>query len=165
MKEESTGKKVDQFWEIYIWERTLYFTLSFILNQWKDFRIWAMWWNLWVLVTARAAEFMTSWERLVCVADRLSRRELQYNYRPDHPWYVCHCSLLYVTDGIQHKVLDMFKSKGHSNCQKLAADSNTINVVSKTNEIVAGYADMRTTDGYASLYWSSSPELSTLWLV
>jgi len=31
MKEESGGKKVDQFWEIYMWERTLYLILIFIL--------------------------------------------------------------------------------------------------------------------------------------
>jgi len=40
MKEESGGKKVDQFREIYMWEREpLYLILSFILSQWRDFRI------------------------------------------------------------------------------------------------------------------------------
>jgi len=42
MKEESGGKKVDQFWEIYMWERTLYLILSFILSQWRDLRIGVM---------------------------------------------------------------------------------------------------------------------------
>jgi len=36
MKEKSGGKKVDQFWETYMWERTLYLILSFILSQWRD---------------------------------------------------------------------------------------------------------------------------------
>jgi len=37
MKEAGEDKKVDQFLEICVWE-TLYF-LSFILGQWRDFRI------------------------------------------------------------------------------------------------------------------------------
>jgi len=79
MKEESGGKKVDQYCEIYMWERerTLYLILSFVLNQWRYSRIGIMWWNLWVSVTARAAELRTIWRRLVCVAGRLSRRDLQ----------------------------------------------------------------------------------------
>lgn len=45
----------------------------------------------------------------------------------------------------------MLKSKGHS--MKIAAD-NTVNVISKTNEIVTGYADLRTAGGFASVYWT-----------
>jgi len=43
MKEKSGGKKVDQF-ESFLCDREkiLYLILSFILNQWRDFRIEVM---------------------------------------------------------------------------------------------------------------------------
>jgi len=46
MKEESGGKKVDQFLrDLYVTEieRTLYLMISFILSLWRDFRIGVMW--------------------------------------------------------------------------------------------------------------------------
>jgi len=42
----------------------------------KDFRIGVKWWNLGVLVTARAAEFRTSWRPFVCLPGRLSTKGL-----------------------------------------------------------------------------------------
>jgi len=42
-KEESGGKKVDQFERFRaICERTLYLIISFILSQWRDLRIGVM---------------------------------------------------------------------------------------------------------------------------
>jgi len=58
-------------------ENLVFDSLYFILSQWRDLRIRVMWWNLGVLVTARAAELRTRLRRFVCVAGRLSRRELQ----------------------------------------------------------------------------------------
>jgi len=49
-------------------ERTLYLILLFIWSQWRDLRTGVMWWNLGVLVTARAAELRTSWRhKLDCL--------------------------------------------------------------------------------------------------
>jgi len=39
MKEESGGRKVDQFRDLCVRERTLYLILLFILSQWRDLRI------------------------------------------------------------------------------------------------------------------------------
>ena len=62
---------------LYVRERTLYWILSFILSQWRDLSMGVIWWNLGVLVTARATELRKSWRRFVWAAGRLSRRELQ----------------------------------------------------------------------------------------
>jgi len=63
-------------------KRTLYLFLIY-LDPVGEFRIKEMWWNTGVLLTARAAEFMTSWDDQfeTWVADWLSRRELQVNFR------------------------------------------------------------------------------------
>jgi len=53
-------RKLTSFEIFVMWERArkrdrnLHLVRSFILSQWRDFRIGVMWWNLWVLVTARS---------------------------------------------------------------------------------------------------------------
>jgi len=78
-KKRSEVRSLTRF-EKFICERAnlvAYLILSFILSQCRDSILEVMWWNLGVLVTARAAELRTSWGRFVCVAGRLSRRDLQ----------------------------------------------------------------------------------------
>jgi len=88
--------------------------LSFILSQRRDYRIGVMWWNLGVLVTARAAEFRTSWRRLVWVAGTLSRRELHYSILE---WMIDWC----------------FTARQHKNRSSNSAGSNLINSIANTS--------------------------------